>query len=76
VALGSATIAAILVLRRLTPRIPGMVLVVALASVAAALALPSVETVGQRYGSLPKGIPRPSCRRSPAADSTNCFPRH
>ncbi|MGD9809953.1 MAG: SulP family inorganic anion transporter [Sphingobium sp.] len=57
--LGVATVAAILVFRRLTPRFPAMVIVVAVASVAAAIAMPSVETVAARYGALPTGLPWP-----------------
>lgn len=58
-ALGIVCVAAILVLRRLAPKIPWLVLVVALASVAAAMALPSVETVAARYGNLPQALPTP-----------------
>jgi sulfate permease, SulP family len=57
--LGAGCVAAILILRRLTPRIPWLVLVVAIASVAAALALPSVDTVSARYGDLPEGLTMP-----------------
>jgi SulP family sulfate permease len=56
---GVICIAAILVLRRLAPRIPWLVVVVALASVIAAFALPSVETVAGHYGALPQGLPGP-----------------
>ncbi len=72
--LGGATIAAILVLRRLFPRFPGMVLVVALASTVAVLALPSIETVGGRYGSLPKGLPWPALPSFTIADLTALLP--
>jgi SulP family sulfate permease len=72
--LGSATIAGILVLRRLVPRFPGMVLVVALASTAAAIALPSIETVGGRYGSLPNGLPWPALPAFKLADLSNLLP--
>ena len=58
-ALGLATVLAILTLRRMAPRIPWLVLVVILASLAAALALPSVQTVVARYGALPHGLPVP-----------------
>ncbi len=57
--LGAGCIAAILTLRRIAPGIPWLVVVVALASVAAPLALPSVETVAGRYGALPHGLPLP-----------------
>lgn len=57
--LGIASIVAILVLRRLAPKIPWLVLVVAAASVAAASSLPAVDTVAARYGNLPDGLPMP-----------------
>jgi SulP family sulfate permease len=57
--MGVVCIAAILVLRRIVPKIPWLVVVVALASVIAAFALPSVETVAGHYGALPQGLPGP-----------------
>lgn len=57
--LGIGCVVAILALRRLSPKIPWLVLVVASASVAAALVLPSVETVAARYGALPGGLAVP-----------------
>ena len=51
-----------------------MVLVVALASAAAALFLPSIETVGARYGSLPTGLPWPSLPSFALADLTALLP--
>ncbi|HEY8605323.1 SulP family inorganic anion transporter [Tsuneonella suprasediminis] len=58
-AMGVGCVAAILILRRVAPRIPWLVLVVALASIVATLALPTVETVSGRYGALPEGLPMP-----------------
>ena len=60
VVMGASAVAAILILRRLAPRIPWLVLVVALASVAAALGLAQVETVIARYGALPDALAMPS----------------
>lgn len=57
--IGVLCIAAILVLRRIVPKIPWLVVVVVLASVIAYLAVPSVETVAGRYGTLPQGLPGP-----------------
>ena len=57
--LGLACVAAILGLRRLAPKVPWLVVVVALASVAAAMVMPSVQTVAGRYGALPHGLPAP-----------------
>ncbi len=58
--LGVVCIAAILTLRRLAPRVPWLVPVVVLASMMAAFALPSVDTVSERYGALPGGLPMPA----------------
>ena len=59
-ALGLGTVAAILVLRRMAPRFPWMVLIVVLASVIAARATHPIETVAGRYGALPTGLPWPA----------------
>lgn len=57
---GVSVLVAILILRRLAPRIPWLVLVVVLASVATALGFAPVETVSARYGALPDAFPTPS----------------
>ena len=59
VTLGIACIAVMLVLRRLAPKIPWPVIIVTCASVAAAMFLPSIETVMQRFGHLPNTLPQP-----------------
>ena len=59
-AVGGAVVGAIVVLRRLRPGWPGMLLAVTAASVSAwALHLP-VETVGTRFGEIPRGLPSPA----------------
>jgi len=58
-ALGVATLAAILLLRRLAPRAPWLMVVVVASASLAALALPQVETVAARFGALPSGLPWP-----------------
>ena len=59
-ALGVGCVAAILILRRIAPRVPWAVVVVALASLAA-MALPlSILTVEARYGALPQGLAIPT----------------
>lgn len=64
-AIGTGTLAIIVLVRRLAPRAPGMlVAVVAASALAAALALP-VETIGSVYGGLAPGLPVP---RLPAFD--------
>lgn len=58
--LSAASMAVILLLRRWRPAWPAMLLAVVLASVAAwALGLP-VETVGTRFGGIPRGLPTPA----------------
>jgi SulP family sulfate permease len=59
-AVGLLSIAGIALLRRLAPWFPGSLLVIAAASAAVAwLALP-VDTIQQRFGPLPTGLPPPS----------------
>ena len=58
--IGLLSIAGIALLRRLVPWFPGSLLVIAAASVAVAwMALP-VDTIQQRFGSLPAGLPAPT----------------
>lgn len=58
--IGLGTIATIVALRRLWPRVPGLILAVALASgLVAVFGLP-VETIGSRFGALPRGLPMPT----------------
>ena len=55
--LGLGTIALIYLVRKLAPRIPAAVTAVAVVTLAAwALSLPA-ETVGSRYGAIPRGFP-------------------
>jgi len=64
-ALGITCIAGILFMRRAAPRLPTLIVVIALASILAWYFLPSIETVAGRYGALPGGLPFP---RFPAID--------
>jgi sulfate permease, SulP family len=57
--LGLGCVAAILVLRRVAPKLPWLVIVIALASLVAAFWLPTVQSVADRYGSLPNAMPLP-----------------
>ena len=53
-------IGTILLLRRFSPRVPGLLVAVALAAFASyALTLP-VETIGTRFGGIPDGLPAPA----------------
>jgi SulP family sulfate permease len=58
--LGLGCLAVILVLQRYAPRVPGTILALAAASgIVAFLGLP-VETIGTRFGELPRGLVPPS----------------
>lgn len=54
-----AVIATILAVRRWRPTWPGMLIAVAGVSVIAALAHLPIETVGGRFGEIPRGLPAP-----------------
>jgi len=58
-AIGVGSAALILLLRRLLPNWPGMLIAVTLASVAAWLFGLPVETIGSHFGQLPDGLPSP-----------------
>jgi sulfate permease, SulP family len=60
IALATASVLIIVVLRRLRPHWPGILIAVVLAAFAAwALALP-VETIGTRFGGIPRQLPMPA----------------
>jgi SulP family sulfate permease len=62
-ATGLAALLLIVGLRRLFPRLPGLIVAVAAVSVAVwALHLP-VDSIASRYGELPRGLPLPSVPR-------------
>jgi sulfate permease, SulP family len=56
---GSATLAMILLLRRFAPQLPAFLIALALVSLAVALLQLPVVTVGDRFPSMPTGIPAP-----------------
>lgn len=55
--MGVTTIAAILLMRRFSRRIPGSILVLLVGSLVAALAQWPLETIGTRFGGVPSGLP-------------------
>ncbi|WP_454286715.1 SulP family inorganic anion transporter [Rhizobium arsenicireducens] len=57
--IAALTIATILVLRRLRPTWPGMLIAVALASVVTTLFSLDIGTIGSRFGGIPRGLPVP-----------------
>lgn len=59
VSLGAATLALIILLRRFVPRFPAYLIAIVGASVAAAWFDLPVDTVGDRFPSMPSGLPLP-----------------
>jgi SulP family sulfate permease len=59
-AVGLSSILGIALLRRVAPRVPGSLLVIAAASAAVALLFLPVDTIQSRFGALPAGLPMPS----------------
>lgn len=57
---GLAALVLIVGLRRLSPRIPGPIIAVALVSAAAANLGLTADSIALRYGELPRGLPMPS----------------
>jgi len=58
-ALGAAilTMALVLILRRLAPKVPGLIIAVIATSALSAFFAPSVETIFTRFGNLPASLP-------------------
>ncbi|WP_319520175.1 SulP family inorganic anion transporter [uncultured Martelella sp.] len=59
-AIAVGTIALIIALRKLRPGWPGMLIAVAVATLAATLLHLPVETIGSQFGGLPRGLQSPS----------------
>ena len=58
--IGVAAMVLIILFRRLAPRLPGLIVAIAITSaLVTALHLP-VDTIASRYGALPRGLPMPS----------------
>jgi SulP family sulfate permease len=70
-AVGAGSLAVLVVLRRLTPRVPGSIVAVVLSAGFVALmgwagqggAAPLVETIGTRFGGIPHSLPSPHLPR-------------
>ncbi len=58
--LSAATIAGIIVLRRVAPRAPALLIVVVAGTVLAAVAGLGVDTIGSRFGGIPQALPAPA----------------
>ena len=57
--LGVLSLAAIIVLRRTVPRVPGAIVALVGGTAAAALLGLDVDTIGSRFGGIPAGLPAP-----------------
>lgn len=57
---GLASILLIFALRRMAPRLPGFLIAVVLGGLAVALFGLDVETIGSRFGELPRSLPAPA----------------
>ncbi len=74
VAISIGALAAILLIRRYAPRLPGFLVAVVGASLAVyLLGLPS-ETIGSRFGGIPSGLPAPSFPTISLARFTELLP--
>jgi SulP family sulfate permease len=58
--IGIATMILIILFRRTAPKLPGLIVAVALTSAAVALAPLPVDTIQSRFGALPSGLPWPA----------------
>lgn len=56
---GIGSLVALIVLRRFLPRLPGAIIVVALAGLAVVTFGIGTETIGTRFGSIPRSLPSP-----------------
>ncbi|MDX2148412.1 MAG: SulP family inorganic anion transporter [Planctomycetota bacterium] len=66
---GAVSLAGLLLLRRIAPRLPGAIIIIAIASAAVYFSgwgtpagsanLPLVETIGSRFGGVPNSLPSP-----------------
>jgi SulP family sulfate permease len=58
--IGLGTMLLIVVFRRLAPKLPGLIVAVTIASAAVALLALPVDTIGARFGDLPRSLPWPT----------------
>jgi sulfate permease, SulP family len=59
-AVGAATVAVIVLTRLFAPRVPGMLAAVLVASVLTSAMGLSIETIGSRFGEIPRALPFPA----------------
>lgn len=73
-AAGASALLLILALRRLFPRLPGLIVAIAVVSAAAALWHLPVDSIASRYGTLPRGLPWPALPQVTAARIIELLP--
>ena len=71
---GLGALALIVALRRLAPRFPGLIVAMALASLAVVLLKLPVDTIQSRYGDLPRHLPWPAVPTITLARLTELLP--
>ncbi len=71
---GLVSLLLIIVLRRVMPRWPGLILAMAAVSGTVAMLHLPVESIGSRYGSLPAGLPMPSLPQISAGKLLDLLP--
>ncbi len=73
-AIGLSALGLIIALRKLFPRLPGLIVAMALASLAVAIWGLPVDSIASRYGELPAGLPVPSLPAITLAKLTELLP--
>ncbi len=73
-AIGLASMALILGLRRAAPKLPGLIVAVGMTSAIVALAVLPVDTIQSRFGDLPRGLPLPQLPTFTLARITELLP--
>ncbi len=58
--IGLATMGLIIIMRRLAPKMPGLIVAVAMTSAVVFFFAPSVDTIATRFGALPDRLPMPA----------------
>ena len=73
-AIGIGTMILIVTFRRLAPKLPGLIVAVAVTSAIVAVMALSVDTIQSRFGDLPNGLPLPALPEVSAARMSELLP--
>ena len=73
-AISLATVAVIVILKRVAPRLPSLLIAITLCGLAVALFHLPVETIHDRFGALPRSLPVPSLPALSVASLTEALP--